>query len=166
MQSCSSASSCTAMHLARTVEIINGCKEAIWEEYEKLYPPDYMPAVTRTARPATAAVLSTKASARENFEEEWTRWEKLVQLPFLITHADTNCSDMTDRIGMRGFMLSSLAWPEPPELPKERHDRLAWRSWLDRALSSEGRDSGSSISVFKGQSDIYRSISGFVGYKV
>lgn len=151
MQSISSpsfTSSCTTMHLARTVETIKGCKEAIWEEYEKLYSTDSMPAVTRTARPQSAAVLSAKPSARETFEAEWSVWE----------------NDMTDRIAMRGSMLASLAWPEPPG---ERPDWRVWRSTLDNALSSGRRDSGSSTSsVSKEQSDLCRSISTFVGYKI
>jgi hypothetical protein len=78
------ASSCTTMHLARNVETVKGCKEAIWEEYEKLYSAGSMPAVTRSSRPKSAAVLSAKPSARETFETEWSVWEKLVQLSFLL----------------------------------------------------------------------------------
>jgi len=77
------SSSWTTMHLARNVETVKGCKEAIWEEYEKLYFADPMPAVTRTARPESAAALSAKPSTRETFEMEWYNWEKLVRLSLL-----------------------------------------------------------------------------------
>jgi hypothetical protein len=75
-------SSCANMHLARNVETVKGCKEAIWAEYEKLYSKDVMPAVTRSARPQSAAVLSEKPSARGTFEFEWCSWEKLVRSSF------------------------------------------------------------------------------------
>ena len=76
-------SSCATMHLARIVETIKGCKEAVWEEYEKLYSADAMPAVTRTARPESAAAQSAKPSARETFESEWSIWEKYARLSSL-----------------------------------------------------------------------------------
>ena len=76
-------SSCATMHLARNVETVKGCKEAIWEEYEKLYSTDAMPAVTRTARPESAAAQSAKPSARETFELQWSSWEKYVCLSSL-----------------------------------------------------------------------------------
>ncbi|KAG5646984.1 hypothetical protein DXG03_001707 [Asterophora parasitica] len=66
----------STMHLASTVHKVTGCKEAIWEEYKKLYNIDG-PLVTRTARPGEARAMSIKSSStREAFEEEWTSWQK------------------------------------------------------------------------------------------
>lgn len=67
------------MHLARTVRTVKGCKEAIWEEYRKLFSGHL---VTNTTRPK--AIIPQIASSREAFEAEWTSWEKSVKgyIPF------------------------------------------------------------------------------------
>jgi hypothetical protein len=71
---------------------------------------------------------------------------------------------MADRIAMRGSMLSHLAWPEPPG---EHPDWRVWRATLEKARSSQGRDSRSSnTSESEGESELCRSMTGFVGYKV
>lgn len=66
------------MHLAKSVQTVMACKEAIWEEYAKLYSPD-MPPTTITARPKDGRViLSTKSAAKESFDRAWSSWEKYV----------------------------------------------------------------------------------------
>jgi hypothetical protein len=87
---CSFNSPWPTMHLARSVETVKGCKEVMWQEYEKLYSADLMPAVTRTARPESAAAQSEKPSVREIFDVEWSDWEKLVRFVFIVAHADIN----------------------------------------------------------------------------
>lgn len=65
------------MHLAKTVQTISGCKESIWDEYEKLYINDpRVPPVTRTSRPKHIRSLVIKPSVREDFERCWSNWEK------------------------------------------------------------------------------------------
>ncbi|THH12300.1 hypothetical protein EW146_g7748 [Bondarzewia mesenterica] len=89
------------MHLARSVQVVKGCKEAIWEAYEKLYGNE--PVVHRVKeRP-------NKNTARDQFEYAWMNWE----------------NDMADRIGMRDFVESSLGWPSPKGDPPD------WRVWRD-----------------------------------
>lgn len=72
----------TSMHLAKTVQTVAGCKEAIWTEYEKLYSEDVLPFVTRTTRPEAVQAQSTKPSSREAFEADWTNWELWVLAVF------------------------------------------------------------------------------------
>jgi hypothetical protein len=68
-----------AMHLAKTVQTVKGCKESIWIEYEKLYSNDpSVPPVTRTARPDDVQSQASQPSAREAFEQDWSDWEKCV----------------------------------------------------------------------------------------
>lgn len=62
------------MHLERMVQITKGCKEAIWESYEKLYGkgPVITPVFGQTADKAK------KNTARDEFETAWMNWEKYV----------------------------------------------------------------------------------------
>ncbi|KAJ8521927.1 hypothetical protein ONZ45_g1449 [Pleurotus djamor] len=96
------------MHLAKTVNTIIGCKEAIWREYDELYRNDTSaPPVLKTVRKKQSLTSPdgvpsphleiVRPSAREGFELAWSNWE----------------SDMQDRIGMRGRIISECAWPEP-----------------------------------------------------
>jgi hypothetical protein len=65
------------MHLARTVEMIKACKEAIWVEYELLYGNEAeLPPVTRTARLKDIRACTSRASIREQFDKVWWNWEK------------------------------------------------------------------------------------------
>ncbi|KAJ6521983.1 hypothetical protein DFH09DRAFT_1192169 [Mycena vulgaris] len=73
------------------------CKEALWAEYEILYPGDLPPILTKTARPRDARFRSTKHSPREAFETDWSSWEH----------------DMADRISMRGRITSEFGLTEP-----------------------------------------------------
>jgi hypothetical protein len=67
----------SAMHLAKTVGTINGCKESIWIEYEKLYGNNpSLPPVTRTTRPNEVQSKASRPSSREAFEWDWSNWEK------------------------------------------------------------------------------------------
>lgn len=67
------------MHLARTVQTVRACKEAIWEEYSKLYSSDLPPTISQAQlKEGHRAVTSTTANARESFEKAWDNWEKSV----------------------------------------------------------------------------------------
>ena len=69
------------MHLARTVQMITGCKEAIWAKYEQMYAPDLPPVTTSRRKDGRYQVqLSNKAVARESFDRAWENWERCVLL--------------------------------------------------------------------------------------
>jgi hypothetical protein len=78
------------MHLARNVETVKGCKEAMWQEYEKLSSAYIIPLVNRAELPESVVTRLQKRSVRENFDIEWCDWEKLVRFVFLVAHADMN----------------------------------------------------------------------------
>lgn len=70
--------SISAIHLSKTVAIVQACKEAIWEEYNKLYSPssDSRP-IARMTRPGKYDMLaSSESSIRDKFDLEWTNWEQ------------------------------------------------------------------------------------------
>ena len=77
-------SSWARMHLGKTVHTVVACKESIWVEYEKLFDPgppaSPVPPVgrtlNRTARGSQKDVV--QPSLREDFEIEWSNWEKWV----------------------------------------------------------------------------------------
>jgi hypothetical protein len=69
------------MHLAKTVKTVTACKEALWIEYENLYPGD-LPPIARTARPKDVRSRPVKHSPREAFETDWSSWEQLVPFCF------------------------------------------------------------------------------------
>ncbi|KAF5367526.1 hypothetical protein D9758_003609 [Tetrapyrgos nigripes] len=98
------------MHLAKVVKTVQACKEAIFDEYEKLHSADLPPVQLTSPKDGRKLIVSsTKSSTREIFEREWLNWE----------------NDMTDRMGMRDQIMSQLQWPEPPG---ERPDWRVWRS--------------------------------------
>ncbi|KAJ7274314.1 S-adenosyl-L-methionine-dependent methyltransferase [Mycena haematopus] len=104
---------CGRMHLAKTVNTVSACKEALWAEYKQLFPGDLPPIIPNTARP-NHRYRPLKHSPREAFETDWTAWE----------------NDMADRISMRGRVNSEFGWPEPEPEPD-------WRIW--RARMSQQR---------------------------
>ncbi|KAK1231581.1 hypothetical protein PQX77_005315 [Marasmius sp. AFHP31] len=126
----------TTMHLARTVQIITGCKEAIWVEYERMYTPDLPPVTSSRRKDGRYQFTNNKTIARESFDRAWTNWE----------------SDMTDRIGLRDSMLTHLAWSESPG---ERPEWRIWRNAIDIKPVDEA----------KAQKDLCRSLRGFVAWK-
>lgn len=65
-----------SLHLSKVVMTVRSCKEAIWTEYQKLFPAE-SPLVTSSARPKDALSLSymSKSSAREAFDKAWSNWE-------------------------------------------------------------------------------------------
>ena len=68
---------------------------------------------------------------------------------------------MHDRIGLRGSMTSVLGWAEPAgEMP----DWRVWRSHVDRVSPNEDPPFSGSVYSLK-NSDLCRSIRGFVGWK-
>ncbi|KIK63000.1 hypothetical protein GYMLUDRAFT_242078 [Collybiopsis luxurians FD-317 M1] len=129
-------SSWAPMHLARTVQTVSACKEAIWDEYAKLHSPDLPPTTTQARlKEGQRAVISSRSAARESFDRAWGNWE----------------SDMTDRIGMRDNIMFEFLWTEPPG---ERPDWRVWRNSLD-SKPFEGSPG----------SDHCRALRGFVAYK-
>ncbi|KAF9267849.1 hypothetical protein L218DRAFT_894059 [Marasmius fiardii PR-910] len=124
-----------SMHLARTVQMVTSCKEAIWVEFERMYSPD-LPPVTTGRRKDGRFQVSSKTIAKESFDWAWANWE----------------SDMKDRIGMREHLASELAWPESPG---ERPDWRVWRNSIDIKPVDET----------KARRDLCRSLRGFVAWK-
>ncbi|KAL0954511.1 hypothetical protein HGRIS_003478 [Hohenbuehelia grisea] len=148
------------MHLARTVNTIVACKEAIYAEYEALYGDDpSVPLSVRTMRSkdmqqafaAAQAALSTRPrnarrqSAREGFDREWNHWYR----------------DMEDRIGMRGRIASQCGWKETPgDMP----DWRVWRKKMDK-LAQQTNYTPSIRSSVSETPELCRSMRAFVGRK-
>ncbi|KAJ7593263.1 hypothetical protein C8J56DRAFT_930700 [Mycena floridula] len=128
-----------SMHLAKTVKTIVACKEALWEEYRKLYSTE-LPPVTRTSRPNEALSQSSESSAREGFDRAWSNWE----------------NDMTDRIGLRDCIGLELHWTEPDG------DRPEWRIWRDNTDMMRKKDPLVSNDL---SPPLCRSLRGFVACK-
>lgn len=63
------------MHLAKTVQTIMACKEAIWDEYKHLQLAPELPPVVRTPK---AFRTTQQASVREDFDSAWANWQKWV----------------------------------------------------------------------------------------
>lgn len=74
---CPFSSTWIPMHLARTVRTVQGCKEAIWEQYKKLHSGHMVTNTTRIKN-----IIPQAASPREAFEAEWASWEKSVEHGF------------------------------------------------------------------------------------
>lgn len=92
-----SAEACVAMHLGRTVALVSGCKQAIYEEYKSLNGP----------APTTQDALS---DLKDEFNAAWLNWE----------------CDMRDRMRMRTFIDNAVAWAreasdEPPDVKDWRN---------------------------------------------
>ncbi|KAI6108072.1 hypothetical protein F5141DRAFT_1189090 [Pisolithus sp. B1] len=114
-------SSWASMHLARTARTIAGCKESVWEAYEKLYGHD--PSLPYTVRSAQEKYLrrhfnkaqSPASPLRDYFESDWINWQ----------------NDMTDRACLRDSIRAELSWGEP-------HGGLPeWRIWRNSLSSQE-----------------------------
>ncbi|KAJ7773356.1 hypothetical protein B0H16DRAFT_1512087 [Mycena metata] len=128
------------MHLAKTVNTVTACKEAIWLEYKRLYPGELPPVIQQTVRPKDARFRLLKHLPREAFETDWTSWEH----------------DMADRISMRGRVSSEFNWTEPDSSPD-------WRVWRNRMSSH--RDEALGGRPQPSSSDLCRSLRAFVGWK-
>jgi hypothetical protein len=65
------------MHLAKAVQKVVACKEAIWIEYDKLFR-DTLGRVRPglTVRKNSSDEEAEAKSLREEFEQEWYNWEK------------------------------------------------------------------------------------------
>ncbi|KAK7033191.1 Methyltransf-25 domain-containing protein [Favolaschia claudopus] len=131
------------MHLAKTVNTVSACKEAVWVEYRQLFPgdlPPIIPNVNVTVRPnQQRAYRALKHSPREAFETDWTAWEH----------------DMADRISMRGRVTSEFGWAEPEPQPD-------WRIWRTRMSQHRGDSSEERSQVGP---NLCRSLRAFVGWK-
>ncbi|KIY67262.1 hypothetical protein CYLTODRAFT_422673 [Cylindrobasidium torrendii FP15055 ss-10] len=138
------------MHLAKVVETIVSCKEAIWAEYEHQNQPkaEEIRHVVRTVRQKNnVRLLPSTYNVREEFDNAWSNWH----------------NDMADRINMRGTMASHLGWNEP------QGERPDWRIWRDNVdlpieiaapptpVSETGRSSY--------KPNLCRAIKGFVAWK-
>ncbi|KAJ7650178.1 hypothetical protein FB45DRAFT_887172 [Roridomyces roridus] len=124
------------MHLAKTVSTVTACKEAIYQEYQRIFPSD-LPVVTKTARFKDNRILAYRTSPREAFEADWSSWE----------------NDMSDRIAMRGRIGSEFGWVEPDSTPD-------WRVWRNRLPSQRDEAFQPPSSA-----DLCRSLRAFVGWK-
>lgn len=133
-----SVPSWAGMHLAKTVQTIMACKEAIWDEYKHLQLAPELPPVVRTPK---AFRTTQQASVREDFDSAWANWQ----------------NDMMDRIGMRDYLALELSWPQPVG---ERPD---WRIWRDNVdiKPAEGANSSKALS----SPDLCRALKGFVAWK-
>ncbi|KAL4064410.1 hypothetical protein J3A83DRAFT_4101084 [Scleroderma citrinum] len=133
-------SSWASMHLARTVRTITGCKESIWQAYEKLYGRDpSLPHMVRSAqerylRRNPHQALSPTNPIRDFFERDWMNWE----------------SDMIDRTSLRSNIRSELSWNEPSGRSPE------WRIW--NSVSSCETES-------EENPELCRNLRGFVCFK-
>ncbi|EGN98895.1 hypothetical protein SERLA73DRAFT_181609 [Serpula lacrymans var. lacrymans S7.3] len=143
--------SSVSMHLARTVRTIIGCKDSIWEAYERLFGNDpNMPRIMRTSRLRDIKnridfisgedLEPSINSTRAYFERDWQNWE----------------NDMTDRIGIRGSITSELLWAEPLGKPP---DMRVWRKSLPPHAGSP------ILEVETKPADLCRSLRGFVCWK-
>ncbi|EPQ52800.1 hypothetical protein GLOTRDRAFT_140421 [Gloeophyllum trabeum ATCC 11539] len=93
--------SCAPIHLMRTIRLISACKEAIWDEFQRLYGDD--PKVhPLKERPS-------QNTCRDEFEVAWYNWY----------------NDMMDRASMRDHVQSSLMWQEP----LQDFERPEWKVW-------------------------------------
>ena len=69
----------SAMHLAKTVQTVIACKEAIWVAYDKLFRGTLSPVHPGlTGHRKNSLKEAPQASLREEFEQEWSSWEKWV----------------------------------------------------------------------------------------
>jgi len=127
------------MHLAKTVNTVSACKEAIWAEYQQLFPGHLPPIISNTARP-NQRYQALKHSPREAFETDWMAWEH----------------DMADRISMRGRVNSEFSWLEPEPSPD-------WRIWRTRMSQRRGETLGEQ--PHPSPNDLCRSLRAFVGWK-
>ncbi|KAI0322754.1 hypothetical protein OF83DRAFT_1167247 [Amylostereum chailletii] len=146
------------MHLARAVQTVRCCKEALWEAYQALFTPEELlqpnlKSVQTFKDSASVSavkehpIISLRDRTREAFEHDWFNWE----------------TDMTSRIGMRNIVQSRLGWEEPRgELPD-------WRIWRDRL--ADGSPSSSSVASLYGSPcmsphwGVCRALRGFVIWK-
>ncbi|KII85041.1 hypothetical protein PLICRDRAFT_45153 [Plicaturopsis crispa FD-325 SS-3] len=131
------------MHLAKTVQTVISCKDAIRVEYERLYVDDpSIPQVTRSSRSQQTQQpdFEPKINAvREEFERLWTNW----------------LNDMTDRIGARERVRLELLWSEPAD------SRPVWRVWRDSIMHDGNIDEPASSGD---EVELCRSLRGFVGW--
>lgn len=64
--------SSNAMHLARSVNTIKRCKEAIWHEYAALFAANKLPDLGSVSS-------DTTLSAKDIFELDWNNWLKYAE---------------------------------------------------------------------------------------
>ncbi|KAF7312408.1 Methyltransf-25 domain-containing protein [Mycena indigotica] len=129
------------MHLGKAVATVSACKEALWAEYQKLYPNDLPPTLqTKTARPSGVNKLrALKHSPREAFETDWSNWE----------------NDMADRMSMRATVHSEFGWKQPEPSPEAR-------TWKNHVMyhREEGATTGT-----RSNPELCRLVRAFVGWK-
>lgn len=134
-----------ALNLARRFYTISACKDAIWDEYEKLY-----------SGMLTSGGEDTK---RDEFEFHWSNWVEFVVnsnciFQFLITVG----SDMQDRIGMRNIVATALSWPIPPTSGPPAS--AAWRERCGVIRENEIDEETEPVDA-----NLCRSLRGFLAWK-
>jgi hypothetical protein len=90
------------MHLAKTVNTIRGCKEAMFTEYKKLYSSEAHSLLLRTAPDEPEEEYHThphKYVVRKAFEVDWKNWELWV----LVWRFGIPCPDL----GLQGYARSN-----------------------------------------------------------
>lgn len=131
------------MHLARTVNTITGCKDAVWEEY--------------LMRAQSNPNIKTDA-LRLEFEQAWTNWERSVhnQNSSYSKLTSMASSDMKDRMCMGGTINKCLSWSISSDT-----ERPEWRVWREAA----DEDTVSLVSGINARdTDLCRSLRGFVAF--
>lgn len=127
------------MHLAKTVNTIRGCKEAMFTEYKKLYSSEALSLLLRTA-PDEEDYLSHphKYVVRKAFEVDWRNWER----------------DMLDRMGMRNNLATHIPWVQAttePETPD-------WKKWRETLENTSGSDCSGHLITAYNPDDLCRSL--------
>ncbi|KDR78877.1 hypothetical protein GALMADRAFT_244511 [Galerina marginata CBS 339.88] len=143
-----SVSAWATMHLAKTVSIVRGCKEAIWNEYKKLYSRDAPYLLSRTA-PDDEDYLSQphRYVVRRAFEVDWKNWE----------------FDMIDRTNMANNLLTHVGWVHT--IPDSERDRPDWRTWRGKLDRKSGSDTSGHLITAYNPTDSCRSLRVFTGFK-
>ncbi|KAF9485172.1 S-adenosyl-L-methionine-dependent methyltransferase [Pholiota conissans] len=142
----SQAANWDTMHLAKSLSMITGCKEAIWEEYNKLYYNEAMAILMRTAPIEEEYEMQPyKHVVRKAFEVDWRNWEY----------------DMLDRIQMRNSLLRHVPWVQA-STPDEQPPCQTWRQRLEPGEANS--TSGHFVTAYN-PDDLCRSLRVFTCFK-
>ena len=122
----------SAMHLAKTVQTVIACKEAIWVAYDKLFRDTLSPVHPGlTGHGKNSLKEASPESLREEFDQEWSSWEKWVSqrtgtcpISDALTKKMGLSRDMLDRMGMRQHLATECLWYERLDGPPDWKMRL------------------------------------------
>ncbi|KAF9560474.1 S-adenosyl-L-methionine-dependent methyltransferase [Agrocybe pediades] len=143
------ASICATMHLAKTVNTVRGCKEAIFSEYYKLHSNDALDILSRKAQSDFQGHNSQPHNSivRQAFEVDWKNWE----------------FDMIDRMTMGSHIVKHSVWA--PSIP-DPVDHPEWRTWRNGFKESSTCDTQNEHSIAGyNPDDLCRSMRIFIGFK-